>query len=390
MEALIINPVELVLLAVAGFLLIIQLIYYFGLYNRIYSRNKREKKGQIEFTDQLPPLSVVICAHNMADSLRRFLPVILEQDYPQFEVIVINDASTDETGDLLTVMEEKYPHLYHSFNPSSARYISRKKLGLMLGIKASKYDWLVFTEPDCCPVSSQWLRLMARNFTPHTKVVLGYSGYQRGKGNLYRKVEFNNLFNSMRYLGAALIRKPYMGIGRNMAYRKDIFFQAKGYSNHLNLQRGEDDLFINENAEGHFTKVETHPEAAMRMEPIEFYREWKEEKVSYLATSRYFRGNMLRIMGFETFSRALFYACCITAVVVGVLNAHWLVAGITFLAWLLRIILQGVVINKTAASVGDERKYYFSLPYFDFQQPFQTFRFKLFRLTRRQGDFMRR
>ena len=239
MEAFTFNTVELILLSAAGILFIIQLIYYFGLYNRIHAHNKAVRKEAVHFTQEMPPLSVILCARNEADNLRKILPAILEQDYPQFEVIVINDASTDETEDVLGFMEEKYPHLYHSFTPDSARYISHKKLALTLGIKASKHDWLVFTETNCMPASKDWLRLMARNFTSQTQIVLGYSGYDRTKGWLHKRVAFDTLFQSLRYLCFALAGKPYMGIGRNMAYRKELFFQRKGYSTYLNLQRGE-------------------------------------------------------------------------------------------------------------------------------------------------------
>ena len=194
MEAFTFNTAELILLSAAGILFIIQLIYYFGLYNRIHVRNKTVRKEETHFSRELPPLSVILCARNEADNLRKILPAILEQDYPQFEVIVINDASTDETEDVLGYMEEKYPHLYHSFTPDSARYISHKKLALTLGIKASKHDWLVFTETNCMPASNQWLKLMARNFTSQTQIVLGYSGYDRIKGWLHKRIAFDTLF----------------------------------------------------------------------------------------------------------------------------------------------------------------------------------------------------
>ena len=124
METFTFNTVELILLSVAGIHFIIQLIYYFGLYNRIHVHHKAVGKEEVHFIRELPPLSVILCARNEAENLRKILPAILEQDYPQFEVIVINDASTDDTEDMLGVMEEKYPYLYHSFTPESARYIS--------------------------------------------------------------------------------------------------------------------------------------------------------------------------------------------------------------------------------------------------------------------------
>lgn len=390
MEAFTFNTVELILLSAAGVLCIIQLVYYFGLYNRMHTRNKAARKEEVHFTQDFPPLSVIISARNDADKLRKILPVILEQDYPQFEVIVINDASSDETEDLLGVMEEKYPHLYHSFTPESARYISHKKLALTLGIKASKYDWLVFTETNCLPASNQWLKLMARNFTPHTQIVLGYSGYDRTKGWLHKRIAFDTLFNSLRYLGFALAGKPYMGIGRNLAYRKELFFQQKGYSSYLNLQRGEDDLFINRIATDTNTRVETDFNATVRIQPVEYYKSWREERISYMATARNYRGMQRYLLGFETFSRLLFYAVCIAGMVFGILHFHWLVAGLSLLLWLIRFVAQSIVINQTAKEMGGGRKYYFSLPVFDLLQPLQSLNFKWCRLFRRRGDFMRR
>lgn len=390
MEAFTFSMAELILLSVAGVFLIIQYIYYLGIYNRIHMRNITDRKNELHFTKELPPLSVVICARNESENLRRFLPAILEQDYPQFEVIVINDGSTDESEAVLSAFEEKYQHLYHSFTPDSARYISRKKLALTLGIKASKHDWLVFTEANCQPASNQWLRLMARNFTPHTQIVLGYSGYERGKGWLHKRISFNTLFTSLRYLGFALAGKPYMGLGRNLAYRKELFFKQKGYSTHLNLQRGEDDLFINQIANTENTRVETNARAIMRMQPIERYKDWKEERVSYMATARYYKGAQRYLLGFETCSRLLFYVACITGIVFGIIHSHWLVAGIAFFIWLLRYTVQAIVINKTATDQEENRHYYFSLLLFDLLQPLQTLQFKLYRLYRCKGDFMRR
>ncbi|HJH45250.1 glycosyltransferase [Bacteroides fragilis] len=390
MEAFTFNTAELILLSAAGVLLIVQLIYYLGLYNRIHTHNLAVGKDEVHFGRELPPLSVVICARNESENLRRNLPAILKQDYPDFEVIVINDGSTDESEDLLSELEEEYPNLYHSFTPDSARYISRKKLALTLGIKASKYDWLVFTEADCTPVSDKWLRRIARNFTPSTDIVLGYSGYERGKGWLHKRVSFDSLFTSLRYLGFALAGKPYMGIGRNLAYRKELFFKVKGFSTHLNMQRGEDDLFINQIANENNTRVETSPDSVIRMQPVERYKDWKEEKVSYMATTRFYKGSQRWLLGLETATRLLFYVACLSGIVFGILSFHWLAAGLALLLWIVRYSAQAYVINKTANEMGDNRSYYFTLPVFDIIRPLQSLKFRLYRLYRRKGDFMRR
>ncbi|NDV64857.1 glycosyltransferase [Bacteroides sp. 224] len=390
MESLTTDILEIIILSIIGILLLIQLFYYLGLYNRILRHNNARKKGNIRFSEELPPVSVVICAKNESENIRRYLPAILEQDYPQFEVIVINDGSTDESEELLTVLEERYPHLYHSFTPAGSRYISHKKLALTLGIKASKYDWVIFTEANCTPASKNWLRLMVRNFTPGTEVVLGHSGYERVKGWFNKRISFDTLFFSLRYLGFALAKNPYMGIGRNMAYRKELFFKNKGYSAHLNLQRGDDDLFINQIANSRNTRVETDQQAIMHINHSGYYKDWKEEKMSYMATSSYFRGMQRYILGFETFSRVLFYLIIIATIIYGSMTKHWLLVGIALLAWIIRYAFQAVIINKTAKELGEKRRYYLTLPFFDLLQPIQSLQFKLYRKSQGRGDFMRR
>lgn len=382
-----IDTTELILLSIAGVLFIIQLIYYIALYNRIARYDRAINRKVVNFSEELPPVSVVICARNEYYNLRESLPSVLEQDYPRYEVIVINNNSSDESEGLLAALEKKYDHLYHSFTPENSRGISHKKLGLTLGVKASKYDWLVFTEANSYPVSNNWLRLMARNFTPNTEIVLGYSGYERGKSRFHKHVSFDALFMSMRYLGFAIAGKPYMGIGRNMAYRKELFFREKGYSSHLNLQRGDDDLFINRIATPANTRVEISKDAVTRMKPLKYYKDWIEEKVSYAATSGYLKGGQRRLLGFETFTGILFYAAVIYTATTGIINRDLIVAGIAILIWLLRFIIQLRIINKTAKILGEPRRYYFSLPIFDILQPLQSLFFKTYGQISKKGHY---
>ncbi len=383
------NLAEIILLAALGLFLIIQITYYFSLYNQIHARFKAADREDLVYNTDYPPISVIICASNESENLQKYLPYVLEQDYPEFEVIVVNDGSTDESEDVLSKFEETYTNLYRTFTPDGGRYISRKKLAMTVGIKASKHNWLVFTEANCRPASKDWLKLMARNFSPRTEIVLGYSGYEQGKGWLQRKISFSNLLMSMRYLGFALIDKPYMGIGRNLAYRKELFFKNKGFSSHLNLQRGDDDLFVNEVATSFNTRVELATDANVRMEPIDRYKTWKEEKVSYIATSRFYHGMQRYLAGFETTSRLLFLATFITITTFSAINQQWIALAIAILAYILRYILQAVVINRTSSDLG-ERHYYFTLPIFDITQPLDSLKFRLYRRFRGKGDFMRR
>lgn len=389
MDLLTFDIIEIILLSTLGVFFIIQAIYYLGLYSKMHRLNKAVRKEKIPYNNEYPPISVIICARNESENLLRNLPSVLEQDYPNFEVIVINDGSTDESEEVLSNFEKTYSNLYHTFTPDGARYISRKKLALTVGIKASKYDWLMFTEADCQPSSKEWLKLMARNFSPRTEIVLGYSGYEQGKGWLQRKIAFSNLFLSMRYLGYALADKPYMGIGRNIAYRKELFFKNKGFSSHLNLQRGDDDLFINEVATSINTKVELSADAITRMEPIDRYKIWKEEQVSYIATSRFYKGIQKYFLGFETTSRLLFIMTAIATIAYAAIVQQWVVLGGAFFIYLLRYIMQAIVINKTSKDLN-EKKYFFTLPIFDITTAVDNLRFRIYRRFRGKGDFMRR
>lgn len=371
--------------ASAGILFFIQSCYHLGLYRNLYLHSRKEKQE----TDT-PPLSVILVAKDAASDMQKNLPAILEQDYPDFEVIVIYDQSSDDDcEDVLKLLEDKYPHLHHSFIPDSARYISHKKLGITMGIKASHHEWLVFTEPNCRPSGNQWLRKMARNFTNGTDIVLGYSNYEKTKGWFNRKVTFDTLLNAMRYLGKAVDGHPYTGCGRNLAYRKSLYYEQKGFTSHLNLQRGEDDLFINQVANGKNTRVEASPESIVRITAPHYKKDWYEDKLNYHLTSRLYKGFSRYLMGFETCTRLLFLLMVIVCIVYGILTQSWIVLGTAIMLWLLRYLMQVMVFRKTSIALG-ERKFYSTLLMFDWMQPLWNFRLKLSQRFSRKDEFMRR
>lgn len=372
--------------ALAGILFFIQSCYWLGLYRQLYTQGKKtdEKKNET------PPLSVIIVAKDAVSELRQNLPAILEQDYPDYEVIVVYDRSAkDECENVLQLLQNKYPHLYYTFIPDSARYISHKKLGITMGIKASRYEWLVFTEPNCAPAGNQWLAKLATNFTEETDIVLGYSNYKRSKGWFNRKITFDTLLHSMRYLGMAAMGHPYMGCGRNLAYRKSLYYNQKGFTSHLTLQRGEDDLFVNQAAHSKNTRIEVSADSIMRINPPVHQKSWKEEKLSYALTNRQFKGYSRYLMGFETCSRLLFLATVIACSVYGILIQNWLVTGIAFLCWLIRFIMQAMVFRQTSIALN-ERKFCLSLLLFDWMHPLWNLRFNIQQRLRNKNEFMRK
>lgn len=377
MESFSFSKTETILLLIAALFLIIQTVYYLYIYNRIYCRNKAIRQNGIHFTKEQPPISVIISVRDESKYLHKCLTSILSQDYPQFEVIVINDGDNDDSENIILPLENQYNNLYHSFVPDTSRYLSRKKLALTIGVKAAKYDWIVVTEPNCMPTSNQWLKTLARNFTSRTEVVLGYSNYKYDKSWTNRCISFDNLFQSMRYLGFALLGKPYMGIGRNIAYRKELFYQQKGFSAHLNLQRGDDDLFINQIANKENTRVETAPEAVVQTSNVEMARDWYTEKIGYAGTATLLKGNQQLLLGTETTTRLLFHACWVAGTVIGIVQGHWLVVAVSLLLGLIKWGIQGAVINLSAKALNEPRRYYLTLPIFDFLQPLQSLCWKV-------------
>ena len=390
MEASVIELISKTLFIGIGALLFIQLIYHLIIYIRVITHHKRDLKGKNTYTDEQPPLSIILYHNGEAEELEQHLPSLLTQDYPQYEVIVITDHKVGESVDFLKRIKETYPHLYYSYLPESSKWVSRKKLAISLGIRASKYEWLMFTESFCKPESNRWLALFARNFTPTTKIVLGYSALQKAKGWKQRCISFDNYFRSLRFLCFAILRLPYMGIGRNMAYRKELFTANKGFGKHLDLLRGDDDLFINQVANRKNTRVITDNDALVVMEPVILKKFWKEERLGYESTSRHFRGIHRLLLGFETLTRFLFFLFVIAGIVWGIIQLHIPLIIAASLCLIIRFVCLSIILNKSAKIIGEKYRYYFILPLFDVLQPLQSLKWKLTYLFSDKSEYKRR
>ena len=355
---------ELIVFGLLLLAFIHQLFFYFRYLNGILRHRRRIKNDSVEFADEQPPVSVIICAKDESDNLRQFLPLVLSQEYPDFEVIVINDGSTDATDELLKDLCKEYSNLRTTFVPVGANNISTKKLGLTLGIKAAKNDWLLFTDADCMPEDKTWIARMARNFTPETEFVLGYGAYFKKKGFINKLITYDTLLVAMQYMGMALVGKPYMGVGRNLAYRKEAFFAHKGFSSTLNLVSGDDDLLVNKSSNSKNTKVEIAPDSITWSEPNKTFSGWFFQKERHLSVSSYYKISSKIRLALEPITRGLFYAALILSVVVG----HLIVLIASAVLFLTRIIIQLSIVNKSSKHFG-ERTYFFLLPVFDIFLP---------------------
>lgn len=353
-----------------AFLLIFsyQLYFYFRYINVACRNNKKDKAGKLNFSDEQHPVSVVIAAKEELDNLREFLPLILNQEYPEYEVVVVNDGNDEDTNLYLSDLKEAYPHLKSTFVPAGAKNLSTKKLALSLGIKAAQYDYLLLTDADCMPDGKHWVASMARNFTEETDIVLAYGAYFKEKSFLNRLITYDTLFNALQYLGFAKRGKAYMGVGRNLAYRKQLFIDQNGFAGTLNLRSGDDDLMVNKAATKVNTRIETSRDSITWSNPKRSFMAWYYQKERHLSVSSFYKQKSKLAIGIEPLTRGLFYVLLICLSLMAALQMNWILLASTVLLFITRWVIQLILINKSSKYYGG-KTYVLSLILFDMFLP---------------------
>ncbi|MGZ3871728.1 MAG: glycosyltransferase [Mucilaginibacter sp.] len=262
-------------------------------------------------SEELPrptiPVSVIISARNEAVNLRENLPSILEQNYPDYEVVVINDCSSDSSDTVLMELKEIYPHLKIVTITEHARFKTGKKFALTLGIKAAKNEHLLFTDADCAPASANWVAHMAANFVGPVQIVLGYSPYRGTSNFLNPFIRFETIKTAINYLSAAINGDAYMGIGRNLAYTKTLFFSAKGFAAHMHVISGDDDLFVNQNATSNNTSIEINPGSFTYTDAKTSFGDLFRQKKRHFGVGKLYRERHKRTLSIDAISGFLFY-----------------------------------------------------------------------------------
>ncbi len=295
-------------------------------------------------------VSVIVAARNEENNLRNYLHQLLEQDYPEFEVIVVNDGSEDGTQEVLDEYAARYPRLKTTFVPRQARILSSKKLALTLGVKAARYEYLLFTDADCCPASPDWIREMTEPYrrSDRTEVVLGLGAYFKEKSALNRLIQYETLFTALQYLGMAAARHPYMGVGRNLSYRKSLFMERQGFA-HLPVARaGDDDLLVNRFAGKKNTAVVRTEGSITWSVPKHTWAEWYQQRKRHLSVSGLYKtGSKIRLC-IEPLSRAAWYGLLITMLCIGSWQLQCAAAGL----YVARLLMQLTVMRVSAGRMG--------------------------------------
>ncbi len=298
-------------------------------------------------SEPLQPVSIVICAKNEDENLTEFLPKVLTQDYPEFEVIVVNDCSLDDTENVIDEFAKIFPNLKKVTIKEDGYYKHGKKFALLVGIKGTKYNQLLLTDADCYPSSTQWLKEMASKFSVKKEIVLGYGAYEKQNTFLNKLIRYDTFIIAVQYLSAAIKNKAYMGVGRNLAYKKDLFFKLKGFSNHYHINSGDDDLFVNVAAGSDNTEVCVSHESITYSKAEKTFKDWRIQKARHLTTAPLYSTQSKSRLLFSWFSQYFFYLTLIGLF----LSIKTMLLIPIFLT--LKMVVQLLILNKVCKKLNE-------------------------------------
>jgi glycosyltransferase involved in cell wall biosynthesis len=342
---------------------LVQLFYYLYFFRRVafYKPSAKQQSQQ-------HPVSVIICARDEDENLARNLPGVLVQEYPTtHEVIVVNDNSFDDSKYILAELKKTFKNLQVVELAQEAKLIAGKKYPLSVGIKEAKHEVMLLTDADCVPATENWLYKMQDAFSNGVEVALGYGAYKKMPGLLNKVIRFETFHTALQYFGYALAGVPYMGVGRNLAYRRDLFFRNKGFSSINRIPSGDDDLFINQVATKKNTAVVIDADAFTLSSPKQSWKEWMRQKHRHYTTGKFYKGSHKFLLGLYTFSQFFFYPLFAASMVF----FDWRYALIPFGV---RFIILAIVWNKSMKKLGEADLF----PFFIFWDIWQFFYYFLF------------
>ncbi|MFC4633039.1 glycosyltransferase [Dokdonia ponticola] len=302
-------------------------------------------KAKKDNSPYLPPVSLIVCSKNEAENLRKNIPQWIAQKYADFEIVLINDASTDETKDVIEAFALDYPNITQVHVENNEAFWGSKKYALTLGIKKATHKHLLFTDADCTPSSPYWIQNMANQFVGKKELVLGYGAYEKIKGSWLNKlIRFETVLTAMQYYSYAMLGRPYMGVGRNLAYTTHLFYEQRGFIDHIKVQSGDDDLFVNQAATKENVAVNFNPDSFTISTPKKTFSEWYTQKRRHVSTASHYRFMDKFFLGLFYTSQLLFFVLAVVVIVIG-FQWEWVVGAIV-VRYLISWIAIGVSANK--------------------------------------------
>jgi cellulose synthase/poly-beta-1,6-N-acetylglucosamine synthase-like glycosyltransferase len=317
--------------------------------------HKQPSEGSVK------PVSVVIAARNEEKNLLENVPKIMAQQHPQFEVIIVNDSSWDDTAEVLKALSLSYPQLHVIHIDEEKQNMQGKKFAITLGIKAAKHDIILLTDADCEPASDRWILEMTSHLNDRQQLAIGFSPYERTEGWLNRLIRFDTLMIACQYMGYARSGKPYMGVGRNMAYDKDLFFKIGGFKSHYSIASGDDDLFVNQVANSVNTRVISTPESQTISEPKHTWSAWFTQKRRHFTTSGMYKTSHKLMLLAWPFSFLLLLAAAPVAIYFHT-HALFIIGGL-----LLRYMVQIAILHRISGKLAVSRDIAWLAPVLEIQ-----------------------
>lgn len=317
----------------------VQLFYYLYFFIRLAFYKEKTKSISSQ-----QPVSVVICAKDEAANLAKNLPGVLYQDYrTTHEVIVVNDNSLDDSKYVIDEYKKEFKNLNVIELVQEAKLITGKKFPLSMGIKSSKYETLLLTDADCVPASEHWINTMQNAYNDDTEIVLGYGAYMKHKGFLNKLIRFETFHTALQYFSYALAGLPYMGVGRNLSYKKNVFNRNKGFSSINHLPSGDDDLFINQVANKSNTEIVINKDAHTLSEPKKTFGDWVKQKNRHYTTAKFYKPKFKMLLGLYHASLFFLYPLFVVSLV---FCKWWLVLSIFGVRFLIQIFVFAKTMNK--------------------------------------------
>lgn len=338
----------------------IQLSYYLLIYLRVAIYKQEDMKN----TDI--PVSVLICARDEEQNLTNNLPKILSQKYSPYEVFVILDACTDKSVDVVKKLADEYPNLRYTVITKDAKFTHGKKLALTIGIKGAKHNTLLHTDADCYPSSEHWIEQIAKQFEKGYEIVLGYGKYAPKKTLLNRMARYDTFFIAQQYLGMALIGLPYMGVGRNLAYKRSIYDKQGGFSKHSHIESGDDDLLVNAAANKNNCIIELSQKAQTISETPSTFKRWTRQKSRHLRASVKYKKKHIALLTLEPITRLITWIAPIALISI----SEWRYIAMALL--MIRLVVFMTVIKLNMSKLN-EKGIWLIAPIFDIILPIITF-----------------
>ena len=336
--------VELSLLLLVAFSFFVQV--YYNLKYFLSATKGKQSEG-----DSPDDVSVIVCARNEEANLMELIPVIMEQEFPKFQLIVVNDSSWDDTADILKALQVSYPGMHIIEINEDKQMMQGKKFALTLGIKAAMYDIVLLTDADCRPTGSNWITEMTKGVGERKEIALGFSGYKRYPGYLNKLIRFDAFIAGLNYLGFAKTGRPYMGVGRNLCYTKTAFFRIGGFKTHYKLASGDDDLFVKEASTARNTQNVFHYAAQTISEPHKTFAKWSFQKKRHFTTAPLYKGSVKFSLMLWPFTYFLLWIAVVTLSILYPNPALWgFLGGFIFVRYVIQFIVLNISCNKLKIS----------------------------------------